>query len=240
MKKTAVRIFTVLLFSIGVLTGAALLFAATWADVESVFYGFDRFGNKATSAMHCPVIMAEDESGEIVVRYKNKTDQPIRPSLRLQISSRSLFREESARMSLNPGESETLRWEVTRGDLAIERFIFVKLFSFASYPQRDIEQTCGILVLDLHGFTGSQVLVGTISISLVGMLSGCALWSLVNRPMRDRALDASRAMVTLTVTVSLGIATVLLASWPLGIMLSALSLLLTGVILGFFIQSAKP
>ncbi len=93
MKKTAVRIFTVLLFSIGVLTGLALLFAATWADVESVFYGFDRFGNKATSAMHCPVIMAEDESGDIVVRYKNKTDQPIRPSLRLQVSSRSLFRE---------------------------------------------------------------------------------------------------------------------------------------------------
>jgi hypothetical protein len=240
MKKTAVRIFTVLLFSIGVLTGLALLFAATWADVESVFYGFDRFGNKATSSMHCPVIMAEDEGGEIIVRYKNKTDQPIRPSLRLQVSSRSLFREESAQLSLKPGDSETIRWEVTKKDLAIDRFIFAKLFSFASYPQRDIEQTCGILVLDLHGFTGKQVLITTISVSLVGMLSGCALWYLVHRPLRDRALDASWAMVTLTVTVGLGIATVLVASWPLGIMLSALSLLLTGVILGFFIQSAKP
>ncbi len=143
-------------------------------------------------------------------------------------------------MLLDPGESETVRWEVSKSDLAIDRFIFVKLFSFASYPQRDIEQTCGILVLDLHGFTGRQVLITTISISLVGMLSGCALWSLVHKPLRDRALDASRAMVTLTVTVSLGIATVLLASWPLGIMFSALSLLLTGVILGFFIQSARP
>lgn len=240
MKKTALRIFTVLLFSIGVLTGLALLFAATWADVESVFYGFDRFGNKATSSMHCPVIMAEDESGEIIVRFKNKTDRPIRPSLRLQVSSSSLFREEAARMMLNPGESETVKWDVTKSDLAIDRFIFVKLFSFASYPQRDIEQTCGILVLDLHGFTGRQVLVTTISISLVGMLSGCGLWFLVHRPMKDRDLDASRAMVTLTVTVGLGIATVLLASWPLGILFSALSLLLTGVILGFFIQSARP
>lgn len=239
MKKTAARIFTILLFSIGVLLGLALLYVATWADVKSIFYGFDRFGNKATSSMHCPVIIDEGESGEITVRYKNKTDQPIRPTLRLQASGPTVFREETARLSLKPGESERIRWEVTKNDLALDHFIFVKFFSFGSYPQRDIEQTCGILVLNLHGFTGRQILITTIVLSLVSMSGGCVLWSLAHRSLRDRSLEASPAMVTLTITVSIGIASVLLAMWLLGIMLSALSLILTGVILGFFLQSAK-
>lgn len=239
MKNIALRIVTILLFSIGVLLGLVLLFSATWADVESVFYGFDRFGNKATTSMRCPVVLNENETGEIIIKYKNKADQPIRPSLRLQVSSSSVFREETSRLSLQPGESETIRWHVSRSDLALNRFIFAKVFSFASYPQRDIEQTCGILVLNLRGFTGKQVLFTMIAISLVGMLAGCGLWSLVNKPLRDRSLDASRAMVTLTITVCLGIASVLLASWPIGVLLSALSLILTGVIIGSFIQSPK-
>lgn len=189
--------------------------------------------------MRCPVLINEVESGEITIKYKNKTDQAIRPTLRLQVSSSSIFREETAHLRLEPGASEILRWEVTRQDLALNRFIFAKVFSFASYPQRDIEQTCGILVLDLKGFTGRQILFITIAISLVGMVVGCVLWSLVNKPLRDRSLDASRAMVTLTITVSLGIASVLLAAWPIGLLLSALSLILTGVILGSFIQSPR-
>jgi hypothetical protein len=239
MKNTALRILAILLFSVGVLLGLALLFTATWADVESVFYGFDRYGNKTASSMNCPILITREESGVISASFKNTTNQSIRPTVRFQASNTSVFRTETTRLSLEPGQSETLRWEVTKSDVALDHFIFAKIFTFASYPQKDVEQTCGMLVLDLPGFTGKQLTIFTILGSLVGMAGGCGMWSLAHKPLKFRSLDAFRAMITLTATVVAGIISTLLGWWPLGILLSALSLILTGVIVGHFFQSDK-
>ena len=239
MKNLLLRVSAILIFSIGMLSGLALVYAATWADVESVFYGFYRFGNKTTSSMQCPILINGDETGFIKLNFRNKTDQYIRPTVRFQASSRTTFRDEKILLSLDPGQSETVQWEVTRRDVALDHFIFAKIFTFASYPQPDIEQTCGILVLDLPGLKGKQIVLADILLSAIGMLGGCMLWFRTQKTSQDRHLDALRAMITLTVTTWLGILSVMLAWWPVGILLSALSLLLVGVIIGHFVQFGK-
>jgi hypothetical protein len=238
MKKNGLRIASIVVFSIGVLMGMAFFVSGTWADVESVFYGFTRYGNKITSAMHCPVVMGRAETATITVTFKNTTDQLIRPTLRFQASTVGVFRTETARLSLEPGQEERLEWTVSSDDMVLDRFIFAKMFSFASYPMRDVEQTCGILVLNLPGLTGGQITVAAIAVSLAGLVGGSGLWSAAHRPLKDRSQDAMNAMITLTATVALGMVSVWLAWWMLGVLLAALCLILIGVIIANILQAS--
>ncbi len=237
MKTTIIRFLSLVLFGAGVLTGIALTAGATFADVEAVFYGFDRFGNKPTSAFYCPVMIDSSETGVILAVIENPTDREIRPTVRFQSSTPTLFRTEVNSLSIPPGGRVTMQWEITRRDLAYQNFIFAKMMTYASYPAPDVEQTCGVLVLDLPGLTGKQAVGLTVLISLVGMAAGCGLW-LLSTPTVSHAQEAWPAMLTLTVVVLASMGTVWLAIWPAGVLLLAFSLILIGVIVGHFVQSS--
>jgi hypothetical protein len=236
MKNIVLNVLSILLFSIGVIAGTAFVLCATWADVESFFYGFNQYGNKITSTMHCPILMTDEETGVITASFKNTTNQLIRPTVSFQASSEWAFRTLTNVLSLEPGQSETLQWEVTKNDLALNYFIFAQIATFSSYPMKDVEQTCGIMVLDLTGITGKQLTIYAIIVSLAGLVVGCLLWNVAHHPLRYRFLDAMRAMLTISVVVLAGIVSVFLAWWPLGILLLVLTLILIGVIVGNFLQ----
>ncbi len=236
MKTSFFRILAIVLFSIGILSGAAFFAAATLADVEAVFYGFDRFGYKPTSAFYCPVMIASDETGVVRAVFKNNNERAIRPSVRFQASSPSIFRTEITRLEIEPGESESLEWKISQSDLAYRNLAFAKIMTYASYPSPDVEQTCGILVLDLPGLTGKQATGLIVAVSLAGIILGGGLW-LVSRPVKGRARETWSAMLTLAVVVLAGMGSVLLAMWPAGILLAAFLLVMIGVIVGHFVQT---
>ncbi len=236
MKISVLRILAISLFAIGVLVGLVFFATATFADVEAVFYGFDRFGYKATSAFYCPVILDYDETGVIRFVLENKTNSQIRPTANFQTSSPSVFRTETVHLQIAAGESQTLEWSISRRDLAYRNLIFAKIMTYASYPAPNVEQTCGVLVLDLPGLTGKQATALAVAISIVGIFFGNWLW-LRSRPVKGRVSEAWPAMLTLSVVVLAGMGSVLFAAWPIGILLLALSLILMGVILGHFAQS---
>jgi hypothetical protein len=236
MKTPFFRVLAIVLFSIGVLFGVVFFAAATFADVEAVFYGFDRFGYKSTSAFYCPVMIASGESGVVRAVFENETETSIRPTVRFQTSSPSVFRTEIVRLEIGPGESQSLEWEIGQSDLAYSNLIFAKILTYASYPAPDVEQTCGVLVLDLPGLTGKQATMLVVAVSLAGMALGGGLW-MASRPVKGRAREVWPAMLTLTVIVLAGMGSVLFALWPAGILLTAFSLVLIGVIVGHFIQT---
>ena len=239
MKNIVLRTLSIFLFSIGVLAGLAFFALATWADVESIFYGFNRYGKEMTSSMHCPILITRTESATISAVFKNSADQTVSPTVRFQASNIGVFRTETTRLSLEPGQREKIYWTVSTEDMVLDRFIFAKIFTFAYYPIKDVEQTCGILVLDLPGFTGMQVTWFSIAVSLAGLVAGITLWSAANRPLKYRSLEAMRAMFTLAATVILGFISAFLAWWLLGILLSVLALILAGVIIGSFVTAEK-
>lgn len=131
---------SILLLSIGVLAGMAFFYGAIWADVESVFYGFNRYGNKMSSFMHCPILINSQEGGEITAVIKNSSDRQIRPNVSFEASSISIIRSETTHLTLVPGEKKTLTWDVTNRDIALDHLIFARVYTFASYPQADLEK----------------------------------------------------------------------------------------------------
>ncbi len=235
--RIGVRLLAVLLFLIGALSGAALFMAANWADVESILYGFPRYGNKSTFAMHCPLIITTGETGMVTFTFENDSDVLLRPTVRFQVSNPGPFRLISERLELQPGESRQLQIEVFPEDAVLSRYIFVKMFTFATYPIRQVEQTCGILLLDWPGVTGRQVVTMGVTLALLGMPLGLGLWIAFSRPLTGRALDAARAMGALTVSIWLGLLAVFLSWWLLGLVMMAVTILLAGVILASLIQT---
>lgn len=234
--KTLLRLLALLLFAIGSLSGLALFGAATIADLESVLYGFDRFGYKMTTSFLCPIFLGEDEIGIVRLKLTNPTHQTIRPNLVFQTSAFPLFREERQTLTLAAGETKTVTWTVSQADREYRRYIFAKIYTFASYPAPDLEQTCGIVLLDLPGLTGQQVTAGMVVMSLGGMGLGLLLWRF-SGPLAGREREVQTALLALASVVVLGMVSAFFAWWPLGILLLALFLVLVGVILGHFWQS---
>ncbi|MBN2386331.1 MAG: hypothetical protein JXB85_04875 [Anaerolineales bacterium] len=235
--KKSLRFISVLLFSIGTLLGVGFFGATTWADVESTFYGFARYGKRATTALHCPLVVTTQEIGTITFGLHNSSERSIQPTVRFQASSEGVFRDESTSLPLEPGETGHLQWEVSSENVDLERFIFAKVFTFASYPLTDVEQTCGILVLDLPILNGQQVTILTLVVSFACLSGGIALWIRANSPLREKSLDTARAMGTLLVTIIVGLVSILLAWWLLGILTFMVAILLIGVIIANTIQS---
>ncbi len=235
--RVLVRVLAALLFSLGALTGAALFITTNWADVESMLYGFPRYGNKSTFAMRCPLVVTTGETGMVAFTFENDSDVLLRPTVRFQVSNPGPFRLISERLELQPGESHPLQIAVYPQDAVLNRYIFVKMYTFATYPVRQVEQTCGILLLDLPTLTGRQIVLYGLVVALVGMSLGTALWILSNQPLKERALDISRAMVALGVAISLGLLAVWWAWWLPGLVLTAVTILLIGAILGSLLQN---
>ena len=233
-----IHILSVLIFSTGVLLGTAFFGSAAWADLEAVFYGFDKFASQTMSALKCPVLMTTTETGTISATFTNTTDQPLRPAIRVDISNPGLLTIIKTTLSLAPGESQQLFWTVTSDDIVLERFIFAKVLMYAAYPLPAREGMCGILVIDLPGFTGSQIVIFAITASILSMSLGLALWRVSNRPLIGKAMATSRALNVLAGVILAGMIVGLLGWWMLGVILLTVTVLLIGVLVGRFVLSA--
>ena len=229
------RVLGMGLFLTGIILGMLLFGVAAWADLESTFYGFDEMGGGSLNTMDCPVLMTSPEVGRVAATFENPNDKPIQYMIRVDVSSRGLFRTERSMLSLEEHKSKKIYWNVTSEDIDLRNFIFVQI---SNYPAQKIpfrQATCGIVVLDLPQFTGKQVFIFAMFVILVGILGGLVLWELFGQPFTGKLPEISRAMQTLGVFVLLGLLFSFMGYWMLGVLLFAASVLAIGVILGFLL-----
>lgn len=234
-----VRIVSVVIFSMGVLLGMAFYSAALWGDLEAFLFDSSVDADASLSSLRCPVLIATTESGVISASVRNPIERPIRLTIRTHISEGflTLFRESVSRPTLEPGEKQRSEWTVTEEDAVYGFLVLARVFVKYPYPLPARTAACGVLVLDLLGFTGIQVSVFVVVASLLFMVAGWRLWTVANRPLSGRILDATRAMGALTGIVLAGIATSLLGWWLLAGLFLVVSLLLIGAVITFFVQS---
>ena len=235
MKKSrnTLRIVSLVIFFLGVLFGAAFFASATWGDLESNFYAFPSYGYRNANVMRCPIFMTTGETGIVTATFKNTMERRVRPNVRLIVSPARMTVE---RISIESGESQQLEWEVGWDEIGLRNFVFVKIITFAGYPLPNIEQTCGILVLNIPGMTGTQVALIPLICSLLFMFIGVGLWYLAERGMQTKYADIPRAMIMLTVVIILGIVSAYMGWWLTGVILVALLILMIGVVLGSILQ----
>ncbi len=225
------RILLLIGCGIGLLLAAVLL----WADIEALLYGFGQYGKQSTRTMQCPHFLTADETGRIRVRLKNTASQTIRPTVKLQASARELFRTHTVSLTLAPGESQVVEWEVDRRDVVWRHLIFVKMYTFASYPMPDVEQTCGILVIDFPWLRGQHIYWLALAL-FVGLTASGAWMLLAQRSLPAPLTNHRRSLLFLAASVAAAVVAATLGWWLPGIFLIAAAMLTIGVLSGQALQ----
>ena len=164
------------LFFLGVLLAFVLSAMMTWADVESISYGFPRVGNKPMGGLSCPAFMNRMEHASFSITLKNSTERRLRPQVQVMISEPGLsrWRTINTPFELEAGQRKTATWDIGAEDIVLGSFVLVKAYTFASYPQPDVEGSCGIFVLSIPGIRADVLFWLWLAASLVFLITG--LW----------------------------------------------------------------
>lgn len=228
-----------LVFAVGVVLGISFYGAAAWADLEAFLFDATVSADASLGSLRCPVVITSTEAGTLSARIENPMDRSIKPTVRTHVSEGfvTLMREIEERPSLEPGEKRRLEWTVTADDAAYGYLILARAFVKYPYPLPARTAACGVLVINLPGWTGSQVTALVVVSSLLCLLVGIGLWRAAYRPLSGRILDATRAMTVLAIIVLFGSLSSLVEWWLLSGLLLMLALLLIGATITYFVQS---
>jgi hypothetical protein len=232
-----IRALSMLLFSIGLLLGLALSTAAVWADLEAMRFdrGLTLLRDASLSTLRCPVILDSEKTGTVRASIKNSLDRPVTLLVRAHVSRYlTLMREDVRRLRLEAGETQSLEWAVDSEDIVYQHLILVKVHQHRSYPLLGRTGSCGIVVLDLPGLTGPQVVAGAVAGSLLGMALGLGLWIATARPLGASSLEVVRAMGVVAASAVLVMLASLLGWWLWGGLMLIGTLLLIGAVVGHF------
>ena len=237
-KNKTIRILGVLIFSVGVLAGMALLGIVVWGDFEANMFDPSVKQDASLTTLRCPVMITEAETATVTATFTNPLERPIELYTRAHITEGyvTLMREIITTLSLDPGETKPLHWTVTSDDAAFGRLVLVKVTVNRKYPLPSRQGTCGILVVGLPYFTGNQIFAFTLAASLLIMASGAGLWVVANRPLKDLGQDVIVAMGVLAGSVLAGTIVGLRGSWLFGGLIFVITVLLVGAIIGYFVN----
>lgn len=223
---TVSKIIGVVLFSVGIILSLLLTGLMVWADVEAVSYGFPRLGNEPMNGLACPPLMNPSEDAAFSVTLKNTTEQALRPRVEVFRSEPSLGRwnENTVPFAMEPGERETNSWDIGSENIVLGSFVLVKAYTFASYPQPDVENTCGIYVVDVFGLPGNTLFWLWLALSL-GLLA-VGLWLADFRGAEAEPVAAKGlARKVLAVLAVLGLIVGSVGWWPVGIIILIVNLI---------------
>lgn len=226
-----------ILFIVGAVSGLILTALATWADLESAYYGFSRRASARLSGLSCPILMTANETSTISLKVKNSTENKLSPIIRVETSSRVTAFEFTDRLELPPGESATRQWSIGPENKDLKRFIFASVLVYSSYPLPDREITCGVFVLSLPG-VGGIYSWGLILLSLLGMGSGLYQVNKAQGPEQS-GVDVARQLMFMAIIVLFGLVTAFNGWWIQGILTLVIALLFTLIAAGLLINRAR-
>ena len=207
------------LFAIGILLAITLSAIAAWADYEAASYGFPNRAATLLTGLNCPILMTTGESQTVSVKVNNRTDGPLSPSARIEISTSDEPVTTLESLDLKPGESRLLKWSIGPQNIDLGQFIFVNMLVYAAHPIPDRENTCGVFVLPMRG-NGNLILILVTLISVLSVGSGAYLLQRTNLSFKQK-----RPVLFLAFTILLTLTVSFLGLWMQAIFLLAITIL---------------
>lgn len=223
-----------LFYAVGAVLGLAVTFFATWADLEASYYGFDRTGGARLSSLSCPIFMTATETTTVSIRLRNSTDNTIAPSIKVDLSSPLAQESLIEKADLAPGENKRLEWEIGPENIDLKRFVFARIWTYAAYPLKNQEATCGVFVLPLPG-SGVAYTWGMVVLSLLGMGYGLFIKRDLRTPGRNT--DYERFSF-LAIVITLGLVVSYLGLWLAGVLVLVLAFLVIVISLGYSFRTS--
>jgi hypothetical protein len=225
------KVFGVSFFVTGILLGVLLAGALTWASLEATTYGFLPPEGDQFDGLICPELMTPHETGAIQLQVKNPSNKEIEPIMRTDISTRGVAETKQEQLTVPPGETRTLSYPINADNIDLGFFIFARAERFPSYPLPDAAATCGIFIVNLPLLNGMQLFSIWLGLSLVLIPIGLWMWSSSLLPQGAGRMVNAAKMLAVIVLASLWFA--IQGSWLVGLLLLALTILLSLAMLRF-------
>ncbi len=232
-KSKIVTMASLALFIAGIAITIAVQTVYTWGVVEAT--QFDRndpglqVADQPVDSFRCPLVVTTGEVGVVSASFTNPTELTRPRLVRTNISDGFIIarRELSTNLSLAPGETQTLTWEVTTEDAVWNRFIIVRVFAVRSAAAMPAQvSTCSIIAVDLPGIPGSWLATALLALGIFGSVGGLAGWVWGKRPLSYQDNRHMKQMGLIAALVVFGLFISLAGYWILSITVLFLSLLL--------------
>lgn len=235
------RILSIALFGIGLLLGMGFVAATVWADLEASLFEPTKAAQERLGTLRCPLIITPQEAGTISTTLSNPTERALRQTVRGTISHgfSSLMREVDAQFTLEPGETRKAEWTVTAADAAWRHFILVRVNVLRNFPLPFRSGSCGVLVMNLPGLTGNQIVVLWFAASLMSMVAGLALWSRAIKSSPGPLPDLTRPLILLGAIVAASMLGSLIGWWLASGLLLILVLIVTVAVITWAVTKAS-
>jgi hypothetical protein len=235
VKKQYLQILGVTLFALGTLIGLIFYGYILWGDFEASFFDSAIHTDKSFGKLSCPIIITKNETGTIKATFSNPLERSITPRVRTHVTDGSviLMREEETMLQLLPGDQKELSWPISTADAAWDRFIFVRVFVFPTYPVPAMAGYCGTVALNVTNLTGSQVVILTVLGTILLLGSGLAIYVAANQPLKGASRDMTAGMGVLAGATMIGIVTSLLGWWLLAGLFFIVSVITAVGIVGY-------
>lgn len=229
----------VLSYLVGAILGLFLVVVSTWADLESTFYGFFHRTNTRFDGLTCPILMTPNETASFSTTVTNTVDRALSPTIKVDISARGAFFSRLERLSLEPGESEEVVWDIGPDNIDVDRFIFAQVYVYSFYPIPDSENTCGIFIVNLPG-NGTVIAWVMAMLSLLGMGFGLYGSRQFHNLTHRGAGNIWNSMMFLSLVIVIGLVASFMGWWVQGGFLLIVAVLLVVIMLGQFLLHLKP
>lgn len=223
-----------LIFSTGTLIGFATLGIMIWGDLEASLLTSALDAEKSLTTLRCPIFLSPQESGQVTAKLQNPTDKNWERFTRAFISEGfvSLMREIKLAVPIPAGGKETVAWDVYPQDAAYDRVIFFRVYVNAKYPYPSLGGSCGIVMLDLWGLSGTQILMSVIAIFLGCGALGITLWKISIKKSDHRTWNRINSMYALALIIAIGFVISFMGAWLVALLVWVAALLLVGIIIG--------
>ena len=230
MKIPPLRILASVLFFLGIISGFSIAIISTWSKVESADYFFRGTTYEHFSGLRCPLLLTRSETGVVNIIFDNPTDSADDFYYKVEISGFLSPRQIEGHVSVPAHQKSGVGLTVNKDDIDLQFFVFVKIVISPNGTRPTRGADCGIMVLDNSRFTGGQLFMTALVLSLLGIILGFVLW---RRSGVDVNSDIQRVMQLLGIVVLLAMFAGLVGWWFIGILFIVLTLLLFLILVRF-------
>ena len=230
MNRKPLLIVSRVLFFLGVVMGVAGSVVAIWDNLESTDYYFTGVKYASFNGLQCPLIMAPTEKGTVTAVFNNSRNEEDTFYYKTEISRKAFStRTIEDQITVPAHQAKQREFAVDINDVDLLFFILVKITILPNSIHPAREATCGTMVANLLGFTGSQVTLATLFLSVTGILVGLILWQRTNL----------KEIPPLVITLGLAVLFTLLATsvgwWTVATVLTVIIILLLLISIRFAI-----
>jgi hypothetical protein len=240
MKQGIFRKVSIILFSIGALIGFLLAVGTIWAHLEMPFYFEYSYAavssaNQGYSALECPILLTNADSGLVSVDITNTADKVINIRFQGEISYMGgITRNVEFTPAIPVGETSRIQFEVNKDDVVFNNLILVRTYQFSTYQTPALMGSCAIFMIPISFLTGNELLILTLLFSGLSIIIGIVLWIANNRPMIGLPRSALIAMITVSLLVLAAVIAGIAGWWIPGILLLMVIIIMAVVSIGAF------